>query len=512
MAGSGAPLSSFNIVTAAEIGAVMNLAQRLLKSGVLTTEQLAPALYRQKKHRGFLAKHLLDLKLVDPKVLQDFLSPYPPSPETLEETGLGQTMLIQLLLRHTYYRDSFSVREMSLDLKLPPQLVETLIAYLKGQNLLFVRPRDMITVKDRLSVEMYYAPTELGRSVAEQALEANRYVGPAPVPLEDYWDWVEAQTIHQVKKTMADLHQAFAEYELLPGLLDKIGPAVNSGRSIFLFGPSGNGKTVIATAIGHSYKDAVYIPYALYLNGQIIRLFDELNHQRLPVNGETPPKHDARWVLCRRPVVIVGGELTEDSLELRFNPILKYYDAPHQLRANNGVFVIDDFGRQKISPRQLLNRWMYPLETRQDFCCFHTGQQFAVPFDQLVIFSTNLNPHSLVDSAFLRRMRYKIFLGYATPNQYLAIFRRVCQEYGLEYDEGIIRDMMNRYYVATSRPLSACQPRDLVESLVDRARFLGEEHKLTAETLEYVCQTYFVKKTDIDDYDTLSESGTKPLG
>jgi hypothetical protein len=491
----------------------MNLAQRLLKSGVLTPEQLAPALYRQRKTRGFLAKHLLDLKLVDPETLEQFLSPCPPIPETLEETGLSQNLLIELLLKHAYYRDSFSVREMSLDLKLPPQLTESLIAYLKGQNLLFVRPRDMITVKDRLSVEMYYAPTELGRALAEQALEANRYVGPAPIPLEDYWDWVESQSIHQVRVKMADLQQAFAEFELAPGLLDKIGPAVNSGRSIFLFGPSGNGKTVISTAIGHSFRDAVYIPYAIYLNGQIIRLFDELNHQPLPTNGEAlPPKHDSRWVLCRRPVVIVGGELTEDSLELRFNPILKYYEAPHQLRANNGIFVIDDFGRQKITPRQLLNRWMYPLETRQDFCCLHTGQQFAVPFDQLVIFSTNLNPHSLVDSAFLRRMRYKIFLGYATPNQYLAIFHRICQEYELDFDEEIIRNMMHRYYVGTSRPLSACHPRDLMENLVDRARFLGEDPQLTAETLEYVCQTYFVRKTDIDDYDTISEFGTKPLG
>ncbi len=261
---------------------------------------------------------------------------------------------------------------------------------------------------------MYYAPTELGRALAEQALEANRYVGPAPVPLEDYWDWVEAQSIHQVRVQMSHLQKAFADFELSTGLLDKIGPAVNSGRSIFLFGPSGNGKTVVSNAIGHAFDSPVYIPYSLYVYGQIIRLFDEVNHQPLPINEEGS-KHDSRWVLCRRPVVIVGGELTEDSLELKFNPILKFYDAPHQLRANNGVFIIDDFGRQRISPRQLLNRWMYPLETRQDFCCFHTGQQFGVPFDQLVIFATNLNPHSLVDGAFLRRMRYKIFIGYATP-------------------------------------------------------------------------------------------------
>ncbi|MGO9620762.1 MAG: ATPase [Desulfobaccales bacterium] len=490
----------------------MNLAQRLLNAGVLTPEQLAPALYRQKRNRAFLAKHLLDLDLVEPEVLNPFLYPDPPIPETLEETGLSQTLLIQLLLKHAYYRDTFSIREMTQDLRIPPKLLEPLIAYLKAQNLLFARPRDLMGSRNRMSMEMYYALTEQGRTSAEQALEANRYVGPAPVPLEDYWDWVERQTIHQVKVGLPRLQEVFSELEVAPGFLHKIGPAVNSGRSIFLFGPSGNGKTVISNAIGNAFEDAVYIPYALYVYGQIIRLYDEVNHQPVPTNGEGP-RHDPRWVLCRRPVVIVGGEMTEDSLELRFDPLLKFYEASHQLRANNGVFIIDDFGRQKISPRQLLNRWMYPLQTRQDFCCFRTGQQFGVPFDQLIIFSTNLNPLSLADEAFLRRIRHKIFIGYATPNQYLTIFRRVCQDWDMEFDEGIVREIMNRYYVGAARPLSACHPRDLVENLVDRARFLGEKPRLSAQELDSVCQTYFVNQADIADYDAPDNVGEpRPLG
>ncbi|MCX5889642.1 MAG: ATPase [Deltaproteobacteria bacterium] len=484
----------------------MNLAHRLLKAEILTPEQLAPALYRQKKNRGFLAKHLLDLKLLEPEVLDSFIYSYPPIPKTLEETGLTQNLLIQLLLKHAYFRDTFSVREMVRDLKIGAQLVETLISYLKTQNLLFVRPRDVLTTKTRLSMELYYALTDQGKGLAEQALEANRYIGPAPVPLEDYWDWVEAQTIHQVRVEMARLREVFADFEVSPTLLDKIGPAVNSGRSIFLFGPSGNGKTVMSNAIGQSFEDPVYIPAALYVYGQIIRVFDEVNHQPLATNGEAP-RHDPRWVLCRRPVVIVGGELTEDSLELRFNPILKFYEAPHQLRANNGVFIIDDFGRQKMSPRQLLNRWMYPLETRQDFCCLHTGQQFGVPFDQLIIFSTNLNPHSLADEAFLRRIRHKIFIGYVTPSQYLTIFHKVCREYDMVFDEAIVREMMYRHYVVTARPLSACHPRDLVQNLVDRAAFLGQQPQLTADDLENVCQTYFIKQADITDYDTIGNIG-----
>jgi hypothetical protein len=483
----------------------MNLAERLVKAGVLTREQLAPALYRQKKSRCFLAKHLLDLNLVEPEVLEKFIYEYPPIPETLEETGLPQNLLIQLLLKHAFFRDTFSTREMTMDLKISPRLVEPLISYLKKQNLLFVRPRDAMTNKAKLSMEMYYALTAQGRNMAEQALEANHYVGPAPVILEDYWDWVEAQTIHQAKVEMSGLEQAFADFELTPGLLDRIGPAVNSGRSIFMFGPSGNGKTVMSTAIGQAFEDTVYVPYALYVYGQIIRLFDEVNHQPVSTNGEGP-RHDPRWVLCRRPVVIVGGEMTEASLELKFNPILKFYEAPHQLRANNGIFIIDDFGRQKMSPRQLLNRWMFPLESRQDFCCLHTGQQFGVPFDQLIIFSTNLNPHSLADEAFLRRIRHKIFLGYVTPNQYVNIFRRVCREFHMDFDENLVREMMSRYYFSPTRPMSACQPRDLVENLVDRARFLGQEARLTPEDLDLVCQSYFLKQVDITDYDTFGSA------
>ncbi len=197
----------------------MNLANRLLKAGILTIEELAPALRRQKKFRGFLAKHLLELKLVEPEVLNDFVYDRPPIPETLEETGLTQNLLLQLILKHGYFRDTFSIREMCLDIRIGPALVESLFAYLKKQNLIFVRPRDVISAKGRMSMEMYYALTEQGKAQAEQALEANRYVGPAPVPLEDYWDWVEAQTIHQVKVEMARLQEVFADFELTPGFL-----------------------------------------------------------------------------------------------------------------------------------------------------------------------------------------------------------------------------------------------------------------------------------------------------
>jgi hypothetical protein len=482
----------------------MNLAQRLVKAAVLEPEQLAPALFRQKKSRGFLAKHLLDLHLVEPEVLAQFIHPYPPIPGTFEDLGLPKGLLNQLILKHSFFQDSVSAQEMAHYLKIPRRLVEELLEYLKSQGYLQVKARDSLTQKTQMLLDMHYALTDAGKLHAEQCLESNRYVGPAPVPLEDYWDWVEAQSITQVKVEKAQLREVFADYVVPEHFLNKLGPAINSGRSIFLFGPSGNGKTLMANCIGQAFQDTVYIPYALFVYGQIIRLYDEVNHQPVSATPDTP-SHDKRWTLCRRPIVIAGGEMTEDALELRFNPHLKFYEAPHQLRANNGVFIIDDFGRQKITPRQLLNRWIYPLETRQDFCCLHTGQQFAVPFDQLIIFSTNLNPYSLADEAFLRRIRHKIFIGYVSPEQYLEIFRRVCDQYQITFDPEIIRDMMARYYVISSRPFCACHPRDLIENLVDRARFLKQTPQLTSQELDYVCQTYFVKPMGVTDYDAIGD-------
>lgn len=359
-------------------------------------------------------------------------------------------------------------------------------------------------------MELRHSLSDEGRRRAEQALEFNSYVGPVPVPLEDYWEWVENQSVQNTVVGEDRLREVFDELILSEDLLYRVGPAIMSGRSIFLFGPTGSGKTVIAKAIGDAFPDPVFIPHALYVFGQVISLYDEVNHQ--PVT----PSHDIllqdrRWVLCRRPVVIAGGEMNEDSLELKYNPHLHFYEAPHQLRANNGIFVIDDFGRQKISPRVLLNRWMYPLETRQDFLCLNTGQQFAVPFDQLVIFATNLDPYGLADAAFLRRIRHKIFIGHVNVEQYLEIFRKVCEQQDIEFDEEIVRSMMARHYFAASRPMSACHPRDIIENLMDRARFLKIKPSLSPQFLDYACQSYFVKPKEVIDYDTVLVDEPRPL-
>jgi hypothetical protein len=488
----------------------MNLAERLLKAEVLTQEQLARALDRQRLYRGFLAKHLLDLNLIDPEVLGRFVSPYPPAPQTFAELGLPETLLAQLMLKHCFFREAVTSKDMAEALKIPEHLVESLINYLKSQKCLDIRPRDVLRPEPgHLAVEIHYNLSDLGKRRAEQFMEMNNYVGPAPVPLKDYWDWVEAQTVQAVEVSEVRLKEVFADYVVPDDLFYKVGPAIISGRAVFLFGPSGNGKTLIARCIGEAFEDAVYIPYALYVHGQVIRMFDEVNHKPVYLPPDAP-RHDGRWILCRRPVVITGGEMTEESLELQFNPVLKYYDAPHQLRANNGVFIIDDFGRQKISPRGLLNRWMHPLESRQDFLTLHTGQQFSVPFDMLIIFCTNLDPFSLADAAFLRRIRHKIYLGHVSPEDYIEIFRRVCAQHGIGFNEEIVRDMMGRHYFQASRALDACHPRDLVDNLIDLSRFMGRQPQLTAEDLDYAFRSYFVKSMGVMDHDTMPDQ-PKPM-
>jgi hypothetical protein len=488
----------------------MDLASHLLKSKALTPEQLKQLESYREKYGGFLAENILELNLITPEELAKLLPTYPPVPRTFQELGVPRWLLAQLLLKHAYFLDSFSSVEAAQELRIPEHLVEVIIEYLKGKRFLNAKPRNgMAKGSAVVSIMLRYAISELGKAHAEQCLELNSYVGPAPVSLEHYWDWVEAQTIHREKVDKERLEEVCTDYVFAPELLAKVGPAINSGRAMFLFGPSGNGKTLLARCIGEAFQDHIFIPYALYVHGQIIRLYDEVNHR--PVEApEEAPKHDGRWVRCRRPLVIAGGEMTEDNMELKYNPTLKYYEAPHHLRANNGIYIIDDFGRQKIKPQQLLNRWMFPLETRQDFLSLRTGQQFAIPFDQLIIFCTNLNPYSLADEAFLRRIRHKIYMGYVSPEQFTEIFRRNCSHHGLEFNQAVVRYLLTRYFVQPSRPLCACHPRDFLEMLLDRSRFFGQTPQLTTQELDEVCQSYFVKVMGIADYDALPPAPHSP--
>jgi predicted ATPase with chaperone activity len=284
-------------------------------------------------------------------------------------------------------------------------------------------------------------------------------------------------------------------------MYERLGPAVNSGKSLFLYGAPGNGKTVIAQGIGRALGSDTHIPHAIDVDGQTITTFDPVNHEltltsAAPESVITTAAHDRRWEQIRRPVVVVGGELTLDMLDLTFNPIAKFYEAPIQMKALGGVFVVDDFGRQRIPPRDLLNRWIVPLESRVDYLTLHTGRKFEIPFNVFIIFATNLKPESLADEAFLRRIPYKIRAKNPTAEEYSAIFAMNCRRRGLAFDEVMVEYLMRKYYTARKLQMRACHPRDLIEQVVDQCRYQNREPAVTRDLLDIACSSYFVEESD----------------
>jgi hypothetical protein len=417
-----------------------------------------------------------------------------PLPQSLEDLGLPEIFLANLTLKHAFYLDVFQMGDLSERLKLPPSILTLLLDYLRREKYVEVKGADprRLTV-NAFDLAQRQALTETGKRRAAQLLEYDAYVGPVPVTLADYWRQVEAQAIKGAGVTPQGLQRVFAGLVISPEMLSQLGPAMVSGKPLFLYGPPGNGKTTIALRLGELWDDAILVPYAIFVEGSVIRVFDEISHQVVPdPEAAAPERHDRRWVRCRRPRVLVGGELTLDMLDLAFNPTLKFYEAPLQLKANNGMFIVDDFGRQQITPQELLNRWIFPLENRQDFLRLHTGQKFTIPFDQFIVFATNLEPSTLVDEAFLRRIRSKVKVSHVTPEQYAEIFRLVCAHYGVEFDREAVDYLLSEHYAATQRPLSTCQPRDLLEQILDYSRFNGLTPRLTRENLDRACRTYFV--------------------
>jgi predicted ATPase with chaperone activity len=343
-----------------------------------------------------------------------------------------------------------------------------------------------------------YRITDAGRTRAMLFMEHNHYVGQAPVPLAQYRRYMyrfQKALDRQVHRDA--VRKAFSHLVISDRVLDQLGPAINAGHSMFVYGPPGNGKTVISQAIHNLLEGELFIPHALEVEGSIIRFFDPVNHEPVPDDGpsdsmDVSGDYDRRWIRCRRPMVMVGGELSMEQLELSYSPTMGFYRAPVQAVANGGVLVIDDFGRQTCSPRELLNRWIVPLESRVDFLTLQTGQKFDLPFMTLVVFATNIKPQDLVDEAFLRRIQYKIFAESPTKAEFLQIFENVCRDKDVEYRPDVIEDMLSRYYRPRQIQLRGCQPRDLVNQAISLSEYLGQPAELTADVLEAACSSYFV--------------------
>jgi len=429
-----------------------------------------------------------------PKVDVPRAAPVPPVPVTLADTGLTADKVEALIVK-TLYAGEMSGLQLAESLRLPYPILEPIVERARGERQIEVRG-----AAGAGTAGYQYALTDVGRDRARQYMEVNAYTGPAPVPLEAYVAAMKGLAATRGFIDRQRLHQGFEHLVISEHIFEQLGPAVNANKAVFLYGSPGNGKTVIGEGLGRAIGGDMYMPYALDVDGYIVTMYDPITHDALETDdaprsiiAEAP--RDRRWVRIRRPVVIVGGELTLSMLDLTFNQVSKFYEAPLQLKANGGVFLVDDFGRQRMRPEDLLNRWIVPLESRVDYLTLHTGKKFQIPFDVLTVFATNLDPLSLADEAFLRRIPYKIEIEDPTLQQFARIFEMICQRRDVKFHPVMVSYLHRRHYRPLARPLRACQPRDLVEQVTALCQYRGEEPRITRELLDAACAAYFVDDT-----------------
>jgi predicted ATPase with chaperone activity len=405
------------------------------------------------------------------------------APLTVDELRVPRKLLEDLALKTIYLVGEVTLVQLADHMRVALKVVDELFQRLRREQL--------VQVTGMVGGVHQIVTTSEGKARAIELLTLSHYAGPAPVSLEDYVACVRSQTVRELDVGPLELTKAFEHLVLDGETLDQLGTAVVSGRAIFLYGPSGTGKTTVAETLWRLlHGDPIRVPHAVVVDGQIISVFDPGVHH--PIPDAPPPDADRRWMFCQRPRVVVGGELTIEMLDLQFNPLSKYYVAPVQLKANNGLLIVDDFGRQRVRPEELLNRWVVPLDRNIDFLTMTGGRKIEVPFDLLVVFATNLDPATLVDEAFLRRIQTKIKLDNVGREPFHEIMRRVCREHDLHYDPAVVDRLIDRITGELKQPLRACHPRDIVQQIVWAARYEQRTPALTPETVEQACRNYFL--------------------
>ncbi len=388
----------------------------------------------------------------------------PPVPETVEDTGLAPRFLLNFLLRAVYVFGIETVEQAEQQTKLSQGILEPIFEMAKQKRLV-----EILGLSSERVPQYRYALTSEGRLWAQNAMEESLYTGPAPVPLRDYRAQVVKQSVANERVDQETLVSSLSHLVLPEGMICRIGPALNSGKALLLYGAPGNGKTSVADAIARCFQQTIFVPHCIEVDGQIVKIFDAAIHEVCD-EGESSG-YDPRWLRCRRPAVLTGGELTIEMLDLSFDSVSKFYEAPAHIKATGGVFIIDDFGRQRVRPRDLLNRWILPLERKIDFLTLHTGKKLRMPFDQLVVFSTNFPPHEIMDDAALRRIEYKIHIPSPQPDDYKAILRRLCEQHELELSDEVLSYVLEQFYPEAGIPLSGSHPRFLIEHVLARCAF-----------------------------------------
>jgi predicted ATPase with chaperone activity len=414
-----------------------------------------------------------------------------PRPTNLSDTGLSETFVADLVAKHILDRGTLALAELSSILALAGSIIEGVLNFMRTEAFVEVRPGKAS------AMGLAYTLTDRGRVTALDAMMRSGYLGPAPVPLRHYALIARAQSVHNRSVTQESMHAAFKDIALDAQLLDSLGPAMNSGRAIFLYGPAGTGKTYISQRLCRLFRQPTLIPHAIAIDEAVVQIFDPLIHKQMhqaPTRGDLKFEegHDPRFVICERPVVITGGELTGEMLEIHFETSTRLYEAPLQLKANNGMFIIDDMGRQKVSPAEVFNRWIVPMEEKRDYLTLGSGRHFTVPFDVILVFSTNIHPLDLADDAFLRRIGYKIEFGTLTAELYERIWRDACATYKIEYDPRVLDYALNELHTKRRMELLPCHPRDLLGMALDHAIYEQDSHEVSIDHIRWAWDNYFV--------------------
>jgi energy-coupling factor transporter ATP-binding protein EcfA2 len=471
----------------------------LVARGLVTPADIEAALARQVREGGRLGENLTAMGLLTADQIAACVNSAPAIPANVAETGISERNLLYLMLKFMHVEAAESVLQLADRMKLPRRLIQQLI-----EDAIHQRFIGATGASSDLALSTRYALTEAGRNAAKEALEQSVYLGPAPISLTAYQEQIEKQRITNEMLEESTLRKGFEGLVVPEHMFRRLLPAINAGRSVLLYGPPGNGKTTLSTRIAALFKDIVYIPYAVEVAGQIIKVFDVQIHK--PVHQEAanpmqPPAglglhretFDQRWQACSRPVVMTGGEMTLDMLDLQFNPDARFYDAPLHVKALNGMMLIDDFGRQKFAPNDLLNRWIVPMENQVDFMKLTTGASFTLPFDVLLMFSTNLQPSDLMDAAFLRRIQYKIKLFEPTVGEYRQIFNAVARSRGLTLEDDVFDYVVK---MLTPFGLAYYQPRFIADHALETCKSFKLPPLLTTELAGEALANLYV---DIED-------------
>lgn len=478
----------------------LRMGDLLVRAKLVTEEDVTKALERLTEKGGRLGDNLVALGAITRERLDSFLHRIPREPADIKAIGIDEVDLMGLLLK-LIYRDRLETTRQFVDaIKLPYHIVLELVQMAVNRQLL----QNLGSRYADNPIDLSYAFTEEGRRWTLDALSRLHYTGPAPVTLEEFNDQVSLQKLTNELITVERLRKGLSDLTFDDTIVEQVGPALNSGRAILLYGPPGNGKTSTALRITSIFHDVIYVPYAVVVEGQIIRVHDpsihtELNRTEMSddagISVVRREDYDARWVPCRRPFVVTGGELTLEMLDLRYDETGHYYEAPLHVKALGGTFIIDDFGRQLVSPTNLLNRWIVPLESRIDYLKLHTGKSFSIPFEELIIFSTNLEPEDLMDPAFLRRLPYKIEVGAPSYENFKIIFTKESEKQGMPLEDEVFNYIVHKLTNEKQMDFAAYMPRFVVDQVVATCRFMGQTSHYEPRYIDYALDNLRVKSS-----------------